>query len=69
MLAQVLGRCHFQENVHEDLESDKVDFLREKCRKHRKRGKQGCYIARIAGILRKFQSQLAAFMEIQGMQF
>ena len=35
MLAQVLWRCHFQENVHEDLESGKVDFLREK-RKYRK---------------------------------
>ena len=36
MLAQILWRCHFQENVHEDLESGKVDFLREK-RKYRKK--------------------------------
>ena len=27
MLAQVLWRGHFQENVHEDLKSAKVDFL------------------------------------------
>lgn len=28
VLAKVLGRGHFQEDVHEDLESGEVDFLK-----------------------------------------